>query len=81
MIVIDLLKWMQVSGACIIGDVCWAHYTRAIALHDRLKASLWAGAIMVVAPVVVISYTEDHILIIPAVLGAFAGTWISFKDK
>jgi len=81
MITIDLIKWAEVFGACIVGDICWAHYTRAIALHERLKASLWAGAIMVVAPIVVISYTTDHTLIIPAILGAFTGTWISFKDK
>jgi uncharacterized membrane protein YfcA len=33
------------------------------------------------ASIAVINYTEDHYALIPALLGAFAGTWLGMKIK
>jgi H+/Cl- antiporter ClcA len=31
------------------------------------------------ASIAVINYTEDHYALIPALIGAFAGTWLGMK--
>jgi hypothetical protein len=42
-------------------------------------ASIWASAITFLGGVAVINYTTNNMMIIPAVLGAFVGTYIGMK--
>ena len=48
--------------------------------NDKLwAASLWSAAITFLGGVAVINYTTDNMMIIPAILGAFVGTFIGMK--
>ena len=44
-----------------------------------LVASLWSVVITILGANVVISYTTDHMLLIPAAMGAFCGTFVGMK--
>lgn len=60
-------------------DFVWAFYTKAIQKHRPLAAAWWAVAIIVFTAVAQIGYINDPILVLPAALGAFAGTYAAMK--
>lgn len=73
------LHALLVFGLVAVGDICWARYTAHAADRNRVRASLWATAIYLVGSMTVIQYTGDHRLIVPAIAGAFVGTWLGVR--
>ena len=62
-------------------DVVYTYYLRCVADNNVLGASFWSVACYLLGSVAVISYTTNHWLIIPAVAGAFCGTFAGMKIK
>jgi uncharacterized membrane protein YfcA len=60
-------------------DAMFAYYTRRVTQGHVFRASASAGALVVANSFVILSYVKDVYLIIPAVLGAFAGTLLAMK--
>jgi uncharacterized membrane protein YfcA len=76
------MTWVSfplVFAAMTALDFVFAEYTRATADRHAIKASLWASTIIVLTGFVTTSYVENHWLMIPAAIGAFAGTWLSVR--
>jgi hypothetical protein len=48
---------------------------------EALGASFWAMPCYLLGSLAVISYTSNHWLLVPAMLGAFCGTWVGMKIK
>jgi hypothetical protein len=57
-------------------DVVNAWYIKAISDDKPLVGSIWAVVVTLLSCVAVISYTKDNMMIAPALLGAFAGTYV-----
>lgn len=55
-------------------DVVWARYTVALVARRIVSASLYAAGITALSGVCAISYVHEPWLLVPAVLGAAAGT-------
>ena len=55
-------------------DFVWARYTLAMTGKRRWAAGSYGALIIVLAGVAQIGYTSDPWLLVPAALGAFAGT-------
>ena len=62
-------------------DIIFAYYLKAVGNDKAVRAALWASVIVLLNVVAVISYTENHFMIIPAVLGAFAGTFVGVRHN
>lgn len=62
-------------------DFVWARYTAAITARLKLRASALAGFIILLSGAAQISYVENHWLLIPAVIGAVAGTWVAIPNE
>lgn len=62
-------------------DVVWARYTTAIADRRRVAASSLSAAIIALGAYATISYIDDPRMILPAMLGAFCGTFVGTKSK
>jgi hypothetical protein len=73
------LKFLLVFLCVTATDACWAIYILRIAEKKALAASLWGSLISLLAAFTVVSYTEDHRLIVAMVIGAFVGTWLAIK--
>lgn len=58
-------------------DFAWAMYVKALANNSHIPASLWSMFIASAGGVTVIGYTENHLLLIPAVVGGGIGTYCS----
>ena len=60
-------------------DVLYTYYLKAVQDSKPIVASSLAAIVYVLACVVVINYTTDHLLLVPAALGAFCGTYVGIK--
>ena len=78
MIEIILLN-LFVFGACFALDFVWAYYTKAVTERAEWRAAWWAAGIMILGGIGQIGYVNDPVLLIPAGLGAFAGTFVAIK--
>jgi hypothetical protein len=67
--------------AVFITDIINAYYIKAIQDDSAILASTWATVVTFTASIAVINYTNDHTLLIAALLGAFCGTFIAIKFK
>ena len=62
-------------------DLIYVYFVKSIQQNRPLSAGLWSMVVTLTASIAVINYTEDHYALIPALLGAFAGTWLGMKIK
>jgi len=69
-----LLKFLLVTLAMIIADVCWTFYFLKVEERKVLASGIWSALIIVGSAFTTTSYVEDKSLIPAAVLGAFIGT-------
>jgi hypothetical protein len=60
-------------------DIFYTYYLRAVSEGKVLLASSWAVIVTILGAFVVINYTTNHMLLIPAALGSFCGTWVGMK--
>ena len=60
-------------------DIFYTYYLKAIATDKALVASLWSIVVTILGAFVVINYTTNHMLLVPAALGAFCGTFVGMK--
>jgi len=67
--------------ALFVTDVINTLYIKAINKEQPLLASFWAMVVTLAASVAVINYTRDNTMLIPALLGAFVGTYVGMKLK
>ena len=57
-------------------DVVNAWYIKAISDERPFMASVWAVVVTLASSVAIISYTRDNTMVIPALAGAFIGTYV-----
>jgi hypothetical protein len=67
--------------AIFLLDVVYTYYLRCVADNNVLGASFWSVACYILGSVAVMNYTTNHWLIIPAIAGAFVGTFVGMKIK
>lgn len=67
--------------AIFLLDIVYTYYLRSVQHNQVIKASIWAVACYVLGSIAVINYTTNNWLMIPAILGAFFGTFVGMKLK
>ena len=67
--------------AVFVTDLLYVYFVKSIQQDQPISAGLWSMVVTLTASIAVINYTEDHYALIPALLGAFAGTWLGMKIK
>jgi hypothetical protein len=67
--------------AVFVTDLLYVYFVKSIQRDQPISAGLWSMVVTLTASIAVINYTEDHYALIPALLGAFAGTWFGMKIK
>ena len=71
-----MIDYIVTFFALFFTDVFYTFYLRSVNNDEVLKSSLWAVVVFFIAAIAVVNYTTDHMMLIPACLGAFCGTWI-----
>ena len=62
-------------------DVVYTYYLRCVQDNNAIGASIWSIACYLFGSVAVINYTTNHWLLIPAIVGAFCGTYVGMTIK
>jgi len=62
-------------------DVLYIYFIKSIQENKALQAAFWSVVVTGTASITVISYTEDHWALIPALAGAFCGTLVGMKVR
>jgi ABC-type enterochelin transport system permease subunit len=63
----------------LVTDIVYTQLLKSVQNDKPFAASIWASLITFLGGVAIINYTSDNKMIIPAVLGAFVGTYIGMK--
>ena len=67
--------------AVFLLDIVYTYYLQAVQDNRPFLASIWSVACYIGGSVAVINYTNDHEQLIPALLGAFAGTYVGMRIR
>ena len=76
-----MIDYVLAFLAMFLTDVFYTYYLKAVQDEQALRASSWATIIYIVAAFAIIEYNTDHLLLIPASLGAFCGTFVGMKIR
>jgi len=74
-----MIEYIIVFLSMFVVDVFYAIYLKSIENNKPIFASFMATIVFFVASIATIGYIDNHLLLIPACLGAFAGTWVGVK--
>lgn len=74
-----MLEAALVFVSMFVVDIFYAIYLKSIENNKPLHASSMATVVFFIASIATIGYVDNHWLLIPACLGAFAGTWVGVK--
>lgn len=75
------LTFLGVAITLFLADVFWALYFIKIEERNSLMSGVYGSLIYLFGAFAVTQYTEDRSFIIAAVLGAFAGTYVTVEWK
>lgn len=64
-----------------ITDAVWTLYFIAVEKRKAVVAGIWSAIIMLGAAFNILSYTENKLNILAAIIGAFVGTFLTVKLK
>jgi hypothetical protein len=76
-----MIAWVTTFFAIFLLDIVYTYYLRSIANNQVMAASLWSVACYVLGSYAIIEYTANNLLMIPAMMGAFCGTYVGMRLK
>jgi hypothetical protein len=69
--------WVGIFLLTLVVDFAWSMYIKSLANNKHMRAVGWSVFISIAGGITVIGYTENHWLLIPAVIGGAVGTYCS----
>lgn len=76
-----ILQFIGVMTSMILADVSWTYYFIKVEERKSLSAGIWSALIVVFGIFTTINYVEDRSLVVAAIIGAFAGTFLAVEIK
>ena len=76
-----MIDYVSTFFAIFVLDIVYTYYLRCVANNQVIGASLWSVACYLLGSYAIIEYTTNHLMMIPAILGAFCGTYAGMKLK
>jgi len=67
--------------ALFFTDIFYTFYLKAVEQNKPVAAGSWAVVCYSIASLAIVNYIDNHWLIIPSCLGAFAGTYVGIKMR
>lgn len=71
-----IMDWAVSFFALFFVDIGYVLYMQNVQKRKKIVASTYATLIFILNSVVIINFTEDKFLLIPAIIGAFVGTYV-----
>lgn len=70
-----MLTYIITFTAVFATDILYVYFLKAVQENRPIPASFWSVLVTLTGTITVISYTEDHWAVIPALIGAAVGTY------
>ena len=70
-----MLTYIITFFAVFATDILYVYFLKAVQNDRPAQASFWSVLVTLTGTITVISYTEDHWAVIPALIGAAVGTY------
>ncbi len=67
--------------AMFFTDLVYTYYLRAVQYELPVPAGIWAALLYILTSIVIIGYIHNPWLLVPAVFGAFLGTYCGIRFK
>lgn len=74
-----VIKWIIVFVVTCIYDILCTLYLKKVHEGKAFLGATYSSLIYLISALVIIEYTSDKLLIIPAVVGGFVGTYFTIK--
>jgi len=71
------MKHLLVFGAVVLIDIVWTKYIAEVGAKRAAHAAFWSALIIAIGAFTTLSYVEDRTTLIPAIVGAFVGTYLA----
>jgi uncharacterized membrane protein YfcA len=71
-----IIDWAVSFFALFFVDIGYVLYMQNVQKRKKIVASTFATLIFILNSVVIINFTQDKFLLIPAIIGAFVGTYV-----
>jgi uncharacterized membrane protein YfcA len=71
-----IMDWAVSFFALFFVDIGYVLYMQNVQKRKKIVASTFATLIFILNSVVIINFTQDKFLLIPAIIGAFVGTYV-----
>jgi uncharacterized membrane protein YfcA len=71
-----IMDWAVSFFALFFVDIGYVLYMQNVQKRKKIVASTFATSIFILNSVVIINFTENKTLLIPAIIGAFVGTYV-----
>jgi len=71
-----IMDWAVSFFALFFVDIGYVLYMQNVQKRKKIVASTFATSIFILNSVVIINFTENRTLLIPAIIGAFIGTYV-----
>lgn len=75
------LQCLSVFLIAVLIDYAYTRYNITSTTKQAHAAARWSVLIYACAAINVLSYTTNHWLLIPALCGAYLGTWVAVKRE
>jgi uncharacterized membrane protein YfcA len=77
------MVWEYIAAflAMFFTDMFYTYYLSAIEKNRAVMASIWAGVLYLFGALIVVGYTRDVWILVPAVIGGVLGTYVGVKVK
>jgi hypothetical protein len=75
------IHFMGTFTAMLFVDVCWAKYFLSVSKHKPLPSAMWGSLIVLFGAISTINYVQDKWMLVPAVLGAFVGSYFTVRRE
>lgn len=72
--------FLLVVALTAIVNACYAKYTLAVGARHGIATASWSAGITLTTALVVVFYVQDRSYIVAAMLGAFAGTFLTVRS-
>lgn len=77
----EIFNFAYIFFVAFILDILWVWYIKSVEKEKAIFASLAGTIIYLISAVITIYYVNNPLYLIPALLGAFFGTFFAIKFK
>ena len=76
-----MIDYIVTFLAVFFTDLIYTKYLKSVQHNQVFASCWWATAATFTSCLAVINYTENHLMLIPACVGAFCGTWFGLLHR